>query len=65
MSGRRIISGRASVTIIAAEIVFLMLVAWVYAGMPGIHGDAGPATVTVQFGPLAPTRAALARSHQI
>jgi hypothetical protein len=66
MSGKRvIISGRASTTIIAAEIVFLMLVTWVYAGMPGFHRDIGPATVTIQFGPLAPPPPSLARSHQI
>ena len=64
MSDKRvIISGRACATAIVAEIIFLMLVTWVYAGMPGFQRDAGPAMVTIQFGPLAPP--SLARSHQI
>lgn len=66
MPGTRVvISNRASATIIAAEILLLMLVGWVYAGMPGLHRDEGPATVTIQFGPSTPSPPALARSHDI
>ena len=57
-----IISRRASATVIAAELVLVLLVAWIYAGMPGLRRDAGPATITIQFGPVTPS---LARSHQI
>jgi hypothetical protein len=59
------ISGRASATIIAAEIMLLLLVTWIYAGMPGLSRDIGPATVTIQWGPLALPHSPLARSHQI
>ena len=62
-SKRLIISRRASATIIAAEILLLLLVTWIYAGMPGFHRDTGPATVTIQFGPQ--PNSSLARSHQI
>jgi hypothetical protein len=65
MPSNRTISARASATVIAAEVLFLALVAWVYAGMPGLQRDIGPPTVTVQFGPTAAPPAQLARSHQI
>jgi hypothetical protein len=66
MSGKSVtISGRASATIIATEVVLLLLITWIYAGMPGLRRYIGPATVTIQFGPLAPSQPPLARSHQI
>ena len=63
-TNRVIISRRASATIIAAEIALTILVTWIYAGMPGLSRDTGPATVTVQFGPLISPRP-LSRSHEI
>ena len=65
MPGNRVISRRTSATVIAAELVVLILAGWLYAGMPGFYRDTGPATVTVQFAPLPPPPPLLARSHQI
>lgn len=64
MPGKHLtISIGASATIIVAELLLVLLIAWVYAGMPWLNRDTGPATVTIQFAP--PTHPPLARSHQI
>jgi hypothetical protein len=60
-----VISGRASAAIIAAELLLLLLVTWVYANMPGLPRETGPATITIQVGPSSSPPQSLARSHQI
>ena len=65
MSANRIISRKTSATVIAAELVVLILGGWLYAGMPGFFTDTGPATVTVQFAPAPPAPPLLVRAHKI
>ena len=45
------ISGRAFSAVVLAEVLLIGLIAWIAAGVPGLRGDSGPPSVTIQFAP--------------
>ena len=59
------ISGRTFSAVILAEVLLIGLISWIAAGVPGLRGDSGPPSVTIQFAPRASSRPAPGRAHGI
>jgi hypothetical protein len=59
-----IVSKKLVLITIAAELLIVVVTAWIAAGFPGLRHDDGPPLITIQLAPRVQTQS-LVRAHSI